>query len=289
MQRSNPCVLCNSSDFRVIYQREMWKYYLCLNCFLVCIHPKPTPDELIRIYQTYLPDQPEEIAGWERMMRAVIAKSANLIETGVRTGKRKLLDVGSGYGFFLKEMKSRGWQVEGIEVSRAGRRYAQEKWGIHVYSEPLEDITLPDNYFDAITLFYVIEHIHDPLALLTEVKRILKPDGLILLRWPHTTPIIRILGPLARRLDLYHTPYHLYDFSPGTIKRALLGSGFKEVRTCIGGYTLPPQRLGQWASTVFGQLGEALYFLSRGRILFPGISKTTIAYKIGEIENHDPK
>ncbi len=289
MQKSNPCTLCNASDFHVIYQRDMWKYRLCLNCRLVSLHPKPSPGELIKNYQSYLPDQPEEIARWERMMKPVMVKSANLIESRVRTGKGRLLDVGCGYGFFLKEMKSRGWQVEGIEISGVGRQYAQEKWGIHVYSEPLEDIGLPDNYFDATTLFYVIEHVPDPLGLLTEVNRILKPDGLILLRWPHTTPIVRILGPLAKRLDLYHTPYHLYDFSPRTINRALLRSCFEEVETGIGGYTRPPQRLGRWASSVFGQLGEVLYFLSKGKILFPGISKTTIAYKTGKIENHDLK
>lgn len=281
--------MCNASDFRIIYQRDMWKYRLCLNCRLVSLHPKPSRGELIKNYQSYLPDQPEEIAKWESMTQAVMVKSANLIESRVKTGKRRLLDVGCGYGFFLKEMKSRGWQVEGIEVSEVGRQYVQEKWGIHVYSEPLEDIGLPDNYFDATTLFYVIEHLPDPLGLLTEVNRSLKPDGLILLRWPHTTPIVRILGPLARRLDLYHTPYHLYDFSPRTINRALLSSGFEEVATSIGGYTRPPQRLGRWASRVFGQLGEALYFLSKGKILFPGISKTTIAYKTGKIENHNLK
>jgi SAM-dependent methyltransferase len=238
-------------------------------------------------YQSYLPDQPEEITRWERMMKPVMVKSADLIESRARTGKGRLLDVGCGYGFFLKEMKSRDWRVEGIEVSELGRQYAQEKWGIRVYSKPLEDLTLPDNYFDVITLLYVIEHISDPLGLLTEVKRILKPDGLILLRWPHTTPVVRILGPLARKLDLYHTPYHLYDFSPRAISRALICSGFEDVETRIGGYTRPPQRLGRWASSVFGQLGEALYFMSGGQILFPGISKTTIAYKRGKVENQN--
>jgi SAM-dependent methyltransferase len=289
MQKPNPCTLCHVSDFRIIYQRDIWKYRLCLNCRLVSLHPKPSPEELMKNYQRYLPDQPEEITKWERMMKAVMVKSANLIESRFRTGKGRLLDVGCGYGFFLKEMKSRGWQVEGVEVSQVGRRYAREKWGLHVYSEPLEDISLPNNYFDATTFLYVIEHVPDPLGLLTEVKRILKPDGLILLRWPHTTPIVRILGPWAKRLDLYHTPYHLYDFSPSTISKLLLDSGFKGVETTIGGYTRPPQRLGRWASRVFGQLGEALYLLSKGKILFPGISKTTIAFKTGEVENHDLK
>ena len=289
MQNSNSCTLCSASKFRVIYQKDMWKYLLCLNCRLVFLHPKPSHDELTKIYQSYLPDQPEEIAAWESMMRGVIVTSANMIESQVRTGKERLLDVGCGYGFFLKEMKSRGWQVEGIEVSEVGRQYAQERWGLHVYSEPLEQIGLPDNYFDAISLFYVLEHVPDPLGLLIEVNRLLKPDGLILLRWPHTTPIVRLLGPLARRLDLYHTPYHLYDFSPRTMERALRGSGYKEVETSIGGYTQPHQRLGRWASRVFGELGEALYVISKGKTLFPGISKTTTGYKIGQVENPGPK
>ena len=289
MNKPNPCILCNASEFRVIYRRNLWKYLLCLNCGLVSLHPKPSPEELMKNYQNYLPNQPDEITKWERMMKQVMVRSANLIECRVRTGKGRLLDVGCGYGFFLKEMKSRHWQVEGIEVSELGRKYAQENWGIHVYSGLLEDLTLPDNYFDVTTLLYVIEHVPDPLGLLTEVKRILKPDGLILLRWPHTTPIVRILGPLSRKLDLYHTPYHLYDFSPRVIRRALLRSGFKEVETRIGGYTRPPQRLGQWTSAVFGQLGEALNSLSRGKILFPGISKTTLAYKEDQVESHDVK
>jgi SAM-dependent methyltransferase len=229
-----------------------------------------------------LPIEPEEIIKWEMMMKPVVDKSAELIESRAKTHKGRLLDIGCGYGFFLREMKSRGWQVEGIETSRPGRQYARDKWDIHVYSQPLENLALPENSFNVTTLFYVIEHVLDPLGILMEVKRILKPDGLVLLRWPHSTPIVKILGPMSRKLDLYHTPYHLYDFSPKTIQKLLVLSGFKEVETRIVGHTRPPRRLSRWASAVFGQLGEALYFLSGGNILFPGISKTTLAFKAGK-------
>ncbi|MCP4668167.1 MAG: class I SAM-dependent methyltransferase [Deltaproteobacteria bacterium] len=214
-------------------------------------------------------------------------KSIGLIESKIKGGPGKLLDIGCGYGFFLGEMKSRGWQVQGIEISPVGRRYARDTWGVQVHSQALEDLALPENCFDVVTLFYVLEHVVDPRALLKEVSYILKPRGLVLLRWPHTTPIARLLGPLSKRFDLYHTPYHLYDFTPKTMEMLLNQSGFKRVRTMVKGHTLPPQRAVRWASIMTGLIGEALYHLSRGNILFPGVSKMTLAQKTAQGEQVD--
>jgi len=211
------------------------------------------------------------------MMKPVIDKSADLIQSRSKTDKGRLLDIGCGYGFFLQEMKCRGWNVEGIEISEIGRQYARDKWDIHVYPQPLENLSLSENFFDVVTLFYVIEHVNDPLALIKEVKRILKPDGLILLRWPHSTPIVGILGPFSKKLDLYHTPYHLYDFSPSTMEKMLTFCRFREIETIIVGNTRPSRRFNRWASIIFGQVGEALCYLSGGHFLLPGISKTTLA------------
>lgn len=284
MQMPNHCVLCNASDFRIIYQKDEWQYLRCLDCGLVCLHPRPSPQALMENYQNYLPVQPEEISRWKMMMKPVVDKSADLIESRTKTGRGRLLDIGCGYGFFLQEMKSRGWQVEGIEISSSGRQYARDKWDIHVYSQPLEDLAFPDSSFDITTLFYVIEHIHDPMGLFGEVQRVLKPGGLVLLRWPHSTPIVKVLGPMSRKLDLYHTPYHLFDFSPKTIKKLLMLSGFEEIETMIGGHTLASRRLNRWGSILFGRLGEAICFLSGGKILLPGISKTTLAFKPSQRE-----
>jgi SAM-dependent methyltransferase len=243
----------------------------------VSLHPRPTPQELLKNYQNYLPIQLEEISEWEIMMKPVADKSAGLIQSRTKTSRGRLLDIGCGYGFFLQEMKCRGWRVEGIEISEVGRQYARDRWDIHVYSQTLENLSLPGNFFDVVTLFYVIEHVNDPLDLLKEVKRILKPGGLILLRWPHSTPIVRILGPLSKKLDLYHTPYHLYDFSPRTMEKMLTFCGFKEIETMIVGYTRPLKRFDRWASIIFGHIGEILCHLSGGHFLLPGISKTTLA------------
>jgi len=279
MQKFNHCILCNGLNFRIIHQKDQWQYLRCLNCGLVSLHPQPTPQILMKNYENYLPIQPEEIKAWEMMMKPVIDKSADLIESRTKPRRGRLLDIGCGYGFFLQEMKCRGWKVEGIELSEVGRQYAQDKWDIHVYSQTLENLSLPGNFFDAVTLFYVIEHVLDPLSLLIDVKHVLKPGGLILLRWPHSTPIVSILSPLSKKLDLYHTPYHLYDFLPKTMEKMLTFCGFKEIETMILGNTRPFKQFDRWASIIFGHIGEALCYLSGGHFLLPGISKTTLAIK----------
>jgi len=279
MEKPNPCTLCGRIDFRVIHKKDPWKYLCCRNCSLVLLHPQPTAQILMDSYRNYLPANAEEIRKWKTMMKPVYTKSAELIESRTRTGKGKLLDIGCGHGFFLQEMQSRGWDVTGIELSRKGREYAQAKLGIKVHSEPLANISYSKGTFDVVTFIYVIEHMPDPIGLLMEVKRILKPNGLVLLRWPHSTPIVKILGPVARKLDLYHTPYHLHDFSPKTIETLLLMSGFQAVETCIGGHTRPLTKRSQWITALFGQMGETLYSFSGGYYLLPGISKTTLAFK----------
>jgi 2-polyprenyl-3-methyl-5-hydroxy-6-metoxy-1,4-benzoquinol methylase len=280
MPYSTPCILCNTTKFRVIHQKGKWRYLRCALCGLVSLHPRPTREELIESYKTYLPVKPLKIAEWKWMMQPVVDASADLIESRTRTGRGSLLDIGCGYGFFLREMKSRGWEVQGIEISKTGREYATHILDIDLYSEPLETLSLPENSFDVVTLFYLIEHILNPLDLMRTVKQILKPRGLVLLRWPHTTPIVRMLGPLASKLDLYHTPYHIYDFAPKTVQKLLSLSGFEEIETSITGYTLPSRKFSQWSSIIFGQMGEALYSLSGGNLLLPGISKTTAGFKL---------
>jgi SAM-dependent methyltransferase len=279
MQKPDPCILCGATEFFPIHQRHQWQYLCCQDCRLVTIHPRPSFQALMECYRNYLPDQASEIVKWKNMVAPVIHKSADLIEARTNKKQGKLFDIGCGHGFFLQEMDRRGWQVSGLEISKTGRRFIKKTMDLAVFSEPLEQLSLPNDLFDVVTLFYVIEHVIDPLLLLTEIRRILKPEGFVLIRWPHTTPIVKILGPLAKKLDLYHTPFHLYDFSPDTIETLLCRSGFTAVETMIAGHTRPGERLNRCSSMLFGRIGDALFSLSKGKFLLPGVSKTTLAYK----------
>ncbi|RPI79468.1 MAG: class I SAM-dependent methyltransferase [Desulfobacteraceae bacterium] len=275
---SEICLVCRNDSFQLIHQKKQWQYLRCRRCGLVSLYPRPTREDLLKDYDTYLPAQAENIVQWGRMMSRINRTSADLIEASAAC-KGRLLDIGCGYGFFLSEMQQRGWQTEGIEISAVGRAYARQTWNIRVHAETLEALTLPENHFDVVTLFYVIEHLLDPLSLLREVRRILKPGGLILLRWPHTAPMLKVLGPFVKNYDYFHTPFHLYDFSPATIVQLLDQAGFAGVATRIGGYSLPAKRLNRWFTVLCGTLAETLYSLSARKFLMPGVSKTTLARK----------
>jgi SAM-dependent methyltransferase len=272
-------MLCGESSYLLIYRKDVWKYYQCRTCGLVSLSPRPSNDALLQSYDAYLPVEPYEIACWEKMIAPVVNCSADLISRRYQAKTGRLLDIGCGYGFFLKKMVQDGWQVEGIEVSPPGRDYAKRELDLNIHTGPLEKSSFPENIFDAVTLFYVIEHVHDPKQLLKEVYHILKPGGLLLLRWPHSAPVVKALGPFSKRYDIFHTPYHLYDFNPENMKHLLQQVGFNTIETMIGGHTLPKQRLSLWSSVFFGGLAEVLYRVTAGKFLLPGVSKTTIAFK----------
>jgi SAM-dependent methyltransferase len=273
------CLLCGGRRYAEIHRKGAWRYLRCAACGLVQLYPRPNSLQAETYYDDYLSADPQAVRQWGRMVRPVVKRAADLIQEKLTVRSGRLLDVGCGYGFFLGEMARRGWQVQGIEISPTGRRHAREKLGLDVSGQTVESLKWPPQRFDVITLFYVIEHLADPDALLGRVYQWLKPGGLLLLRWPHTTPIVRLLGPLARRFDLYHTPYHLYDFSPRTLTALLRQSGFERIDTCIGGFTLPAHPAARLCSRAFGTLAEGLARYSPGHSLLPGVSKTTLAFK----------
>lgn len=249
----------------------------CPTCGFVYQNPRPSQDELLNIYQTYLPTEKNEIEAWGVVMEPVFKKSAALIERYTPQGR--VLDVGAGYGFFLALMQSRGWHVTGVEISHTGVRYGREQFGIPILFLPWEKTSFKDGEFDVITAFYVIEHFLDPLAFLKEAYRILRPGGIVLLRYPHTTPIKNILSLLGIKKHLYHLPFHMSDFSPKTMGISLKKAGFQQTKTFIGGFTAHPDFSARVTGVFFSTMAEFLYAISWGWILLPGVSKTTVAQK----------
>ena len=270
------CALCGGNDSKLVIREGMWQYFRCRGCGLVFLHPQPTVDYLNSHYQEYLPEAPGEIDAWRRMMEGVHRRTESLVAS-VTSGPGRLLDVGCGYGFFLDHMARRAWSVKGIEISAAPRQYGRDRLSLDISSRPFPRPDWRDGSFDAVSLLYVIEHLPDPVAALKEAHRLLRPGGLLILRWPHTTPIARWLKPWESKLRLYQAPSHLFDFSPETMTRLLSGIGFERIRHTIGGWTLPASIGSRLVSVITGALGETLARLSRDRVLLPGLSKTTLA------------
>jgi SAM-dependent methyltransferase len=271
------CPVCQGSKGNPLHLEGSFRMVRCPSCQFIFLNPRPTVDSLFRFYQKYLPEEGTSIESWEKMMRPVFHRAAHLLEQ--RRGIGKLLDVGTGFGFFLAEMRRRGWEASGIEISQRATDYARRVLGLIILTGPLEKADLPDNHFDVVTAFYVIEHLPNPLDFLRECHRILKPGGFLLLRYPHTTPIKNFLRVFGIKNRLYDLPAHLSDFSPKTIQECLEKNGFEKCEHLVGGYTRPGHLGKQTSSVLFGGLSEALFRLSWKKLLFPGVSKTVLAFK----------
>lgn len=271
------CNICGSSNEKLITIQNGYRVVKCNCCSFVYVNPRPDNETLKRLYLKYLPEKIEDPLLWDAYMKDVFEKASKVLIRRFPTGG-KILDIGCGYGFFLKQMKAKGWEAYGMDVSETAVSYA-EKHGIRITLGTFDNVKYDDNYFDAVTLFYVLEHLPDPLSGIKEIKRILKPNGLLLLRVPHTTPIVKILKIIGIKNNLYDPPFHLNDFSPRTVKAFLKKGGFSNIHTYIGGATSPPSGLTKAVTAFFGILAGTAYTLSFGRFLLPGVAKNTIAEK----------
>jgi len=270
------CNLCGKSDTSFIVEQNSFKVVECNLCGFVYVNPRPKANTLKDFYTDYHRNRIGDPLLWKPYMQKVFTKSASLLDK-LCPQKGRLLDIGCGYGFFMEEATKRGWDASGIDLSEECVAFAKERGQVAELALP-EDIK-EKNTYDAITMFYVLEHLPDPLATLRTVKKLLKPGGVLLLRVPHTTPIVKLLKPMKIKNNLFDPPFHLCDFSPETITKILEKAGFKRPKTLIGGATTPPGFAARLTSTFSTMTAEVLYRLSRKRYLMPGVSKTTVAKK----------
>jgi 2-polyprenyl-3-methyl-5-hydroxy-6-metoxy-1,4-benzoquinol methylase len=219
-------------------------------CGLVWLDPMPLPEEIYKAYQNYYTHQNgrsrhnswlrniralkdrltkegylsrkygyrfDGSAAWNTLLSMVLYLEPNrkaYVDLGVMYQRARpqglLLDVGCGNGSILAEMAALGWQVEGVDPDRVAVEKVRKK-GFKVRQGDLQSQNYPENSFDTVSLCHVIEHAHDPLGLLKECYRILKPGGNLVV----ITPNIESWGHRLFRdswlgLD---PPRHLYLFS----------------------------------------------------------------------------
>ena len=152
-------------------------------------------------------------------------------------GKKSILDVGCGFGYFLELASQKGWQVSGIEIVNRAVQDAKAKVGNqNIFRGTLKEGKHPDDSFDAITLWDVLFHIQDPYEELRECFRVLKRRGVIGIRVRNVLfekMIYRaysIIKKMAPNLGL-KKPYvfHKYCFSSNSMLQLLRRAGFTKI------------------------------------------------------------
>lgn len=193
----------------------------CKECTLRFTQDVPDAANIASYYQSenYISHSNTSKGVINRLYQAVRKKTLRqkrkLIEQTTCKKSGSLLDVGSGTGAFVHEMQSHGWQVTGVEPDEGARKVATAN-----FNTELKDIStffeLHEESFDAITLWHVLEHVHDLHNYIEQLKKVLKRDGKLFIAVPNYTSGDESV--YKEHWAAYDVPRHLYHFSPASMK-----------------------------------------------------------------------
>jgi 2-polyprenyl-3-methyl-5-hydroxy-6-metoxy-1,4-benzoquinol methylase len=241
-----------------------WTLYRCIHCGSAYLDPRPTVDTIGLAYANYYTHAAEDTPEGRpknplvRLLHAWVNDHVNaryglhrkptafggrwlvplvpsfLAKSDAKmrhlkpppAGGGRLLDVGFGNGNFLKIADEMGWSAEGIDFDVKAVEVAQAR-GLKVSCSTTAELSAHHESYDVITLSHVIEHVHEPIALLRELYRLLKPGGFLWLE----TPNIDSLGStrFQRHWRGLEVPRHLTLFNPTSLCESLSHAGFKQI------------------------------------------------------------
>jgi len=139
-----------------------------------------------------------------------------------------LLDVGTGYGFLLKDLSARHrLRATGIEVSRQEADHAKHTLGLDVRNGPLAECGLEREAYDLVTTFEVIEHVPYPQQFLAELADFVKPGGHLVVMTDNFDS--RMAKSLGAAFPKWIPHSHISHFSPRTLTKAIEGTGTLEI------------------------------------------------------------
>ena len=139
----------------------------------------------------------------------------------------RMLDVGCGKGDYLAAQRRLGWQVHGIEINPHAVQYARDVLKLDVFEGDIAQSNFPPDHFDVITMWWYLEHVHDPLHVLRQARQIIRRDGTLIVGVPNWNSLeARWFGRAWYHLD---APRHLYLFTPDVLDSMLRQAGFQTI------------------------------------------------------------
>ena len=207
-------------------------FYLvkCKDCQLVLTQDHPDEDAIGAFYESedYISHSDTKsglINGlYHRVRRHMLRSKGKFLQKISARKEGALLDYGCGTGYFLGYMRDQGWQTTGIEPDQGARTLVKRNFDIEVFA-PEHLHALDNDAFHAITLWHVLEHVHDLNDTIAHFHRILKPGGSLIIAVPNYT------SAEANHYDsawaAYDVPRHLWHFHPNAMQALLKKHGFQ--------------------------------------------------------------
>jgi 2-polyprenyl-3-methyl-5-hydroxy-6-metoxy-1,4-benzoquinol methylase len=232
----NHCICCGSAAINRVFEckdytvsNEYFEIWKCNTCTFRFTQNVPDETAIAFYYRSseYISHSDTKKGLINRLYHWVrnftLTTKLNLVRemTGLKHGV--LLDVGAGTGAFASTMQQAGWNVTGLEPDETARANA-----LRNYKLQLEELTnlnaLDPETFDAITLWHVLEHVHDLHGYLEKFSTVLKPAGRLIIAVPNYTSYDA--GLYKQYWAAYDVPRHLYHFSPQSMQVLLDQKGF---------------------------------------------------------------
>jgi SAM-dependent methyltransferase len=228
-----PCALCGGTATRPYLMKFGYPLVKCTGCTLVYCNPRLTSAETDKRYNAdyfwteYLPSVippggSDDVDFLDHRFKAAL----DLLAGGGPPAR--LIEIGTGAGFFLKAATRAGFDTYGLELSSEAAEYARTTLGLRVLQTPAEDMPFEPGYFDAAAMFEVIEHLRDPLRVVRAAHRALKPGGRFMVSTPNLGALSRLT--LGSEWAVLSPAEHLYYFTEITLSAMLRKAGFRSVR-----------------------------------------------------------
>ena len=198
----------SQETFELLYDKEL---------DMLITYPQPSLDKLPSYYESvdYISHTDGNKSLFEKMYQFVksIALKNKLKLINSQSPKGRILDIGAGVGDFLSVCKNDGWQTIGIEPSDKAKNIAKSK-GVS-FVENLSE--LENHSFDIITMWHVLEHVPNLEEQITELKRLIKPNGTVIIAVPNFKSFdAKHYGQFWAAFDV---PIHLWHFSKTAIQK----------------------------------------------------------------------
>lgn len=206
---------------------EVWE---CENCTQRFTQNVPDQQNIEKYYQSenYIShsDTSKGLINnlYHKVRKKTLVQKRKLIEKTTGKSSGNILDVGSGTAAFLNEMKNAHWNCTGIEPDKNAREKALELYGLNLKDAEAVYSLSPES-FNAITLWHVLEHVHNLHKYVEQLKNLLSKDGKLFIAVPnYTSADAKIYHQFWAAYDV---PRHLYHFSPKSMKYLLNAYGLK--------------------------------------------------------------
>lgn len=216
-QEFRNCQVCNSRFKNILFDKNGFKHVKCKSCGFVYVDPILKP----KVQERTLKKENSYINVLKNKINIQLDNFRfryGLQKLNINKKNKKILDFGTGYGHFLDNAKKYNWDCFGHEINKDCMKILENK-------KIIIDNSFKKNFYDAITLWLVFEHIPYPNKLLSKIHLSLKKGGKLLINVPNVNSLSSLM--LKDKCTMFAGSQHVNHFSDKSLKMILNKNNFK--------------------------------------------------------------